>query len=327
MIAFSYLAISMLVFGNIRLVDHQWLNDYIKKSYPEYEYEMQLVTSRTQTILRRRLLNTKVHLIWDQGEAKVLFQKYDLKPLQINDPVLHNIVNHIRASFSIVEQHQIRFVIAADARIPISSLLAFERVLSVNGIHRVLYRTNVENSRYPWHYPPFQTTGLPKFIHPDCETAKQTLDSFRKSGYKAQQIEWPDFGCYLLISYLTENRVLVKSDTGGFWLNDTPMSEQELLITLTRLIQKYQGNLNVLYQPHPEINFTTYLKGRDIIFQSYIINRNRYAQEKYGLEYDYTDGYGDPRAEDIDRDIRWNYPIAILELTGWNLEFYNYLKE
>ncbi len=327
-VAFSYLVISTLVFGNIRLTDHQWLNEYIKNSYPEYEYEMQLVKSRTQTTLRRRRFNTEVHLIWDKGETKVLFQKYDSKPLEINDPVIPNIVNHIRASFSPVEQHQVRFIITADARTPVSSILAFEHILSVSGVsRRVLYRTSVENSRYPWHYPPFQRTGLPKFISPDCKTAQQTLDDFTKAGYKADQIEWPVFGCYRLFSGLEGNRVLIKSDSSGFRLNDTPMSEQELLSILTRLIQKYEGKFTVLYQPDPEVNFARYLKGRDIVFQSYIANRKRYAREKYDLTYEYNDDYRDPRTMDAYRDIRWTYPIGILELTDWNLELYEFLKK
>ncbi|MCE7993861.1 MAG: hypothetical protein HEP71_17875 [Roseivirga sp.] len=325
--AFLYLILSSVVFGNVRLIDHNTLNQYIKRSYPEYRYEMQLAESRTQIGLRRFRPNTKVHLIWNGIEAKVLFRKSDLPPLRINDPLVHKKVNQIRSSLAEVEQDYLRFIIAADTRIPTSSILAFEHVLSTNGVDKVLYRTSVKNSKYPWHFPLFQRTGFPKLISPECLVAQQTLYDFKRAGHKANQIEWPDVGCYRLISFLQENRVLVKNDSSGLRLNGTPVGEQELLNILANLIDKYEGDLNVLYQPHPDVSFAEYLKGRDIIYQSYIANRKKYALDKYGLEYEYADRYWDPRLRDQYRDIRWTYPIAILELTGWNLEFYNYLKE
>lgn len=325
--AFLYLCASTLIIGNVRLVDYEQLNDIYSGTFPEYSYNMQLPESRTQLRIRSRRLSEKVYLIWDGVETKVLFHESDLTPFGINDPLVPEKINQIKQSFSEVEQDRVRFIITADTRIPTSSVLAFEHILSTNGIERVLYRTSVKNSKYPWHFPAFQRTGLPKLISPECPVARKTLDNFKQAGYQAYQIEWPDFGCYRLMGFVKGNRVLVKVDSGGLRLNGTPIEEQELLNILTKLIAKYEGNLNVLYQPHPDVGFAAYLKGRDIIFQSYIANRKKYALAKYGLEYEYTDGYRDPRLSDQYREIQWTYPVAILELTGWNLEFYKYLKD
>lgn len=171
--AFLYLCVSTLIIGNIRLVNYEQLNEQYSSTFPEYGYKMQIAESRTQSRIRRAASSTKIYLIWDGHEAKAVFSGFKSISFVLQDSAIAKRIQSIKESFTEVERYNIKFILTVDTRIPTSSLLAFERILSENGIHQVIYRTSVENSKYPWHYPPFQRTGVPKFLGPDCSAAKK----------------------------------------------------------------------------------------------------------------------------------------------------------
>lgn len=326
--AFGFLLISTFIFGSIRLIDYELANESMKKRFPEYKYEMQLIETMSLQKNRRSRNTEKIYLIYTKEGTKLVTENADSSPLALTSPELAERIRYSLDTHSEYLRNNIKFVLTVDVRTPLRDLLYIEEQLAIQGVTDIIHRTVQKHTKYPPEYPVFKRSGLPKRLQPPCDDVKHEVDSLRNLGYAARQIRWPEFGCYQLTWALKQNRVMIAQDKDGLRLNNRLIRKEELLSVLTALVEKYEDDLIMLYKPTVDIDFQQYITGRDIIMQSILLNRHRFANDELGVSYEFTDReYFDPRKSEKYQQIFKRFPLRILELTEWNLEFYNYLKE
>ncbi len=326
--ALMYLVMSTLIFGNIRLIDHNLLNSYIRDRHPEYKYEMQL--AETMSFQKNYWPRTveRLYLIHSNEGTRIITERVDGLPLDIYSSETLQRVQLSLDSYGQVERTRLKFIVVADKRVPFQDIQYIEQVLATTGISQIIYHTVEQYGKYTHDYSLYKRSGIPKELKPICDHVKQQVDSLKALGYSADQMKWPDFGCYRLTKILKENRVIVDQDEKGLRLNNTSIDAASLLVALTALVEKHHGEINFLYLPDPGLTYGEYISTRDILMHSVILNRHRYAKDTFQIQYQSrSDRYRPYNNQEKYQIIDQEYPISISELTGWNLEFYNYLKE
>lgn len=326
--ALLYLVMSTLIFGNIRLIDHNVLNSYIRDRHPEYKYEMQVAETMSFQKNYWPREAEKLYLIHTDEGTKIVTRQTDRLPWDIYNPETSEIIQYALDSYSVYAKSRVKFIIIADERVSLREVQYLEQVLSVRGVSEIIYHTVEQYGNYSHDYSLYKRSGIPKQLKPSCNKVKQQVDSLKALGYSAKQIKWPNFGCYRLTATMNENRVLISQNGRGLTLNNTPISKQALLVALTGLVEKYKGDISFLYQPDPDLSFKQYISTRDIMIQSVILNRYRYAKDTLRMNYEFrSDRFREYNQQHKHQRADEQYPISILELTGWNLEFYKFLKK
>ena len=317
-----WLVISLML-GRYQWTDNEAIENTIKANTIELRYEMQY--AEAQSLLTKEYIPDAVfYFVYQNDQAKVILDDYWWKDRPVS-------LNGLQPLFNVAFDNRWGFhkaVLIIDAKVPLKEVLRFEKELARSDVHKVFYNLAIKNSKYPRQYANMMRWGMPKWLPRLCEDERSNLDSLRQLGYKAAQIRWPEWFCYEMPFILQENRVLVGRTKEGFTLNNSAIGYQVLLDKLTQLRKKYERDLIVLYQPAPELSFGEYIEGRDLIQQSAIKNRVRQAWAEKGLDYKYCEGSfcGYPN-QDYYESLHQKFPTYLVELTGWNLELYNYLKD
>ena len=321
---FLHWIIVILLLGHFQWTDYKAIEKNIKGYRIENRFNMEFPAA--QSLLRKdRAPKDIIYMAWQNSKPQFILDSWEERDKPVGYDGLELLLH--KTFYSEWGNYQ-RAELIIDSRIPLKEVLRFEKALREANVYKVYYTLSISNSKYPWQYANVRNWGMPKWLPRLCEDERSNLDSLKQLGYKAGQIRWPEWFCYEMPFILQENRVLVGRTKEGFTLNNSAIGYQVLLDKLTQLRKKYERDLIVLYQPAPELSFGEYIEGRDLIQQSAIKNRVRQAWAEKGLDYKYCEGSfcGYPN-QDYYESLHQKFPTYLVELTGWNLELYNYLKD
>ena len=315
----------LLIFflGKFQWVNYESIKQTIDQTRIETRYDMEF--GQAQSLLRIDVEPEAIfYLVWLNEEPRIILDNRMWRDKSVGFDKLTEFLEH--AFDPRWPRHKAELTI--DSRIPMEYVLRFERALRQNKVDQIHYRLSIQNSRYPWQYAKYKEWGMPKILPQPCEDTRSHLDSLINLGINAKGLIWPDFPCYDVALAMKKNRLHVGRNKQGYTLNYHDISYQELMDKLTQLRKKHEEHLVVFYQPALDLNFGEYIEGRDLIYQSAIKNRVQLARDAYDFEYHYCEGYWcDFRYKDYYALLSNKYPTHYLELTGWNLELYNYLKK
>ena len=330
---FKWLGMSFLhwialtfILAEVPWTDYDSIERNIRNWHPELRYEMEFAEGQS-LLTKTWRTKTSLYLIRQDTSTRILLEGSDWRwrDKAVGFDELTQLLTH--AYFPERDFYR-RTTLTIDARVPLKDVLRLERVLKRFEVDKIYYTLAIKNSKYPWQYVKSQRLGMPKRLPWPCEHAKSNLDSLKQLGYKARQIRWPELPCYIVPQVMEDNRVLISQTQEGITLNNLVINPHLLLDKLTQLRKKYEQDLVVLYRPAPDLNFGDYIEGRDLIFQSTILNRIQYSHDEHGFEYEYCEHNSCDYANRGYYDwLHRKYPNYLVELTNWNLELYNYLKD
>ena len=326
--AFVYLLLNTFAISHLSVGQHEAVNEKIVESYTEIEHHMELPETVAYQYQADDYETDIIHLFWQHGKVMAYIEdkgwyNHLEHPIPIEEAYDLYLKEHV-----IDRWYPFHIVLSIDKYVPHSAVLKFEDTLYALGIKEVTLRSTPKNSSLPWHYSGFRYSGLPKNLIGNCEIIPQYLDSMKRIGYEKDELAWPNHPCYEVGRALEGNRILVKQLGDEFWLNNSPISKGELTEKLIALVKLRPGKFTVFYEPDLKASYDQYMKGRDLIMNAFLVNRRAYYAQKFDGDYQYErlTWYGSKK-HPSQLKTEAVYPIKIVELSGWNLEFYQLLKE
>lgn len=155
-----------------------------------------------------------------------------------------------------------------------------------------------------------------------CDNQSKLIDSLETEKIDPRRIRWPDQDpCYRASVHIEMNRILVEFTSTDIKVNSQKVESEQLKVVVNRLFQKHKNKSLVLLKPESDVTWGRYIEILDLIRNEILGLRKANSDGEYEYYLPYHSRHN-PTIIDVEQE----YPFNIIELSGINLQLYEYMN-